>query len=120
MRQDLEIINAFEKSLGSEKVADLSLAVTQTGLDLIVESDVLEGIPVIDILAKLGGSIKGVREIFELTKRLGGTISGEHGIGFVQKDYMDIVFSEESIILQKNIKRLFDPNNILNPSKIFI
>lgn len=63
---------------------------------------------------------QGIREIFNLAKKLGGTISGEHGIGLVQKDYMDIVFSEESIILQKSIKRLFDPNNILNPSKIFI
>ena len=63
---------------------------------------------------------KGIREVFELTKKLGGTISGEHGIGLVQKDYMDIVFSKESIILQKSIKRLFDPNNILNPSKIFL
>ena len=37
---------------------------------------------------------KGIREIFKLVKGLGGTISGEHGIGWVQKDYMDIVFSQ--------------------------
>ena len=61
----------------------------------------------------------GIREIFELTKRLGGTISGEHGIGLVQKDYMDIVLSEENIKIQKGIKTLFDPNQILNPGKIF-
>ena len=62
---------------------------------------------------------KGIREIFHLTKDLGGTISGEHGIGLVQKDYMDIVFSDKEIELQKGIKKIFDPNNILNPAKIF-
>jgi glycolate oxidase len=63
---------------------------------------------------------KGIREIFELTKKLGGTISGEHGIGYVQKQYLDIVFSEKEIALQKGLKNLFDPKNILNPGKIFI
>ena len=62
---------------------------------------------------------KGIREIFHLTKDLGGTISGEHGIGLVQKDYLDIVFSDKEIELQKGIKKIFDPNNILNPRKIF-
>jgi len=61
----------------------------------------------------------GIREIFELCYKLGGTISGEHGIGLVQKDYLDIVFSEKTIELQKGIKKLFDPNLILNPGKIF-
>lgn len=60
----------------------------------------------------------GIREIFELTKKLGGTLSGEHGIGLVQKNYMDIVFSEKALDLQKGIKNLFDPNGILNPGKI--
>ena len=60
----------------------------------------------------------GIREIFELTYSLGGTLSGEHGIGLVQKDYMDIVFSEKALDLQKGIKNLFDPNGILNPGKI--
>ena len=61
----------------------------------------------------------GIKEIFELTKSLGGTISGEHGIGLVQKEYMDIVLSEKNIEIQKGIKKLFDPNQILNPGKIF-
>jgi glycolate oxidase len=61
----------------------------------------------------------GIREIFELTNSLGGTISGEHGIGLVQKDYLDIVLSAKNIELQKGIKQLFDPNLILNPGKIF-
>ena len=61
----------------------------------------------------------GIKEIFELTKSLGGTISGEHGIGLVQKEYMDIVLSEKNIEIQKGIKKLFDPNQILNPGKFF-
>ena len=62
---------------------------------------------------------KAIKEIFELTVSLGGTISGEHGIGYVQKDYIGIAFSEKEIELQKQIKSIFDPNNILNPGKIF-
>ncbi len=61
----------------------------------------------------------GIREIFKLCKKLGGTISGEHGIGLVQKEYMGLVFSEREINLQKSIKRAFDPKGILNPGKIW-
>ena len=61
---------------------------------------------------------KGIREIFELTVSLKGTLSGEHGIGFVQKNFMDIAFPQVQLQLMKGIKRLFDPNNILNPGKI--
>ena len=62
---------------------------------------------------------KGIREIFELTVSLGGTLSGEHGIGWVQKSYMDIPFCQKNLEVQKGIKSLFDPNNVLNPNKIF-
>lgn len=62
---------------------------------------------------------KGIREIFELTVLLKGTLSGEHGIGFVQKNYMDIAFNEVQLQLMKGIKSIFDPNGILNPGKIF-
>lgn len=62
---------------------------------------------------------KGIREIFELTISLKGTLSGEHGIGYVQKNFMDIAFSNQHLQLMKSIKQLFDPNNILNPGKIF-
>lgn len=61
----------------------------------------------------------GIREIFELCVSLGGTISGEHGIGYVQKDYLDIAFNKTQLDLMKGIKKLFDPNGILNPGKIF-
>lgn len=61
---------------------------------------------------------KGIREIFELTVSLRGTLSGEHGIGYVQKDYMDIAFGPVHLGLMKQIKQLFDPLNIMNPGKI--
>lgn len=61
----------------------------------------------------------GISEIFELTVSLGGTISGEHGIGLVQKDYMSIKYSDIHIGLMKGIKDVFDPKGILNPGKIF-
>lgn len=62
---------------------------------------------------------KGIREIFALTVSLKGTLSGEHGVGYVQKNYMNIAFNEIQIGLMKGIKSIFDPNNILNPGKIF-
>lgn len=61
---------------------------------------------------------KGIREIFELTVSLKGTLSGEHGIGYVQKNYMDIAFGQSQLQLMKGIKDLFDPNGILNPGKV--
>ena len=60
-----------------------------------------------------------LRELFLLVKSIGGTISGEHGIGLIQKPYMDIVFREANLRLMREIKKAFDPNNILNPGKIF-
>jgi glycolate oxidase len=69
---------------------------------------------------KWHGSLKdGIRDIFNLVKSLGGTLSGEHGIGLVQKEYMNIVFDDTQMRLMKEIKRIFDPNNILNAGKIF-
>ena len=63
--------------------------------------------------------VKGLRALFTLVKKLGGTISGEHGIGLVQKTYLDIVFDQTHIRLMREIKQVFDPNNILNAGKIF-
>jgi glycolate oxidase len=58
-------------------------------------------------------------KIFELVKSLGGTISGEHGIGLIQKSFMPVVFDPISMELMKGIKKVFDPNHILNAGKIF-
>jgi glycolate oxidase len=61
----------------------------------------------------------GIVEIFQLTTELGGTISGEHGIGLVQKEFMPIKYSEVNLNLMRSIKKVFDPTGILNPGKIF-
>lgn len=60
-----------------------------------------------------------LNKLFELVKALGGTISGEHGIGLIQKSYMPVLFDEVSIELMRGIKNTFDPNHILNSGKIF-
>jgi glycolate oxidase len=63
--------------------------------------------------------IPALKALFQLVKQLGGTISGEHGIGLIQKEYMDIIFEEQQLELMRGIKKVFDPNNILNSGKIF-
>jgi len=62
---------------------------------------------------------KAIAELFTLCYELGGTISGEHGIGLIQQKFMPIVFSEKALQLQRDIKKTFDPNLILNPGKMF-
>lgn len=57
--------------------------------------------------------------LFRLVNQLGGTISGEHGVGLIQKPYLDTVFREPNMYLMRGIKQVFDPNNILNAGKIF-
>lgn len=59
------------------------------------------------------------RELYQDCKSRGGVISGEHGIGIVKKPFLSLTLSKEEISLMKGIKKLFDPNNILNPGKIF-
>jgi len=62
---------------------------------------------------------KILQALFQLVKSLGGTINGEHGVGLIQKDFMDIVISRTNLNLMRSIKKAFDPNNILNAGKIF-
>lgn len=66
-----------------------------------------------------GPVIEGIKEIFRLVVSLGGTLSGEHGIGLVQQPYMGIKFPEFQLEIMRNIKQVFDPKGILNPGKIF-
>ncbi len=61
---------------------------------------------------------KAIKEIFQITVDMGGTLSGEHGIGLSKAPFMDIAFSKEEINLFRAIKKAFDPNNILNPGKM--
>ena len=62
---------------------------------------------------------EAIRKIFRLCKKLGGTISGEHGIGLVQKKYMNEVLDPIHFTLMKGIKKTFDPSGVLNPKKIW-
>lgn len=61
----------------------------------------------------------GIGDIFRLTVSLGGTLSGEHGIGIAKRPYMSIAMKEANLNLMRGIKKVFDPNGILNPGKIF-
>lgn len=61
---------------------------------------------------------KAIEEIFQLVVDMGGTLSGEHGIGTAKAPYMNIAFSEAEMNLFRSIKKAFDPNNILNPAKM--
>lgn len=60
-----------------------------------------------------------IRELFTKVFEMGGTLSGEHGIGLVQKAFMPLVMEPAQIRLMQEIKRVFDPLNILNPGKMF-
>lgn len=62
---------------------------------------------------------EGIRRLFAEVVAMGGTISGEHGIGLVQKRYLDIAFGNTAMQLMRQIKQVFDPRGILNPGKIF-
>ena len=59
-----------------------------------------------------------IEEIFKATVALGGTLSGEHGIGLSKAPFMHLAFSDGEMELFRSIKKAFDPNNILNPSKM--
>ena len=61
-----------------------------------------------------------VKETFALSVNLGGSISGEHGIGYVKAQYLDMAIDAPTLEVMKGIKKVFDPNGILNPGKMFV
>jgi FAD/FMN-containing dehydrogenase len=61
---------------------------------------------------------QAIEEIFKATVALGGTLSGEHGIGIAKAPFMHLAFSDAEMELFRSIKLAFDPNNILNPHKM--
>jgi glycolate oxidase len=77
---------------------------------------ICSGIDEKELLRKIPSLIK---EIYKTSLSLGGTISGEHGIGLEKKKYLRFALDRTNIELMKEIKMIFDPNNILNPGKIF-
>jgi glycolate oxidase len=62
---------------------------------------------------------QGIEEIFKKVVDLGGTLSGEHGIGIAKRPYMHLAMKEANLELMRGIKKAFDPKGILNPDKIF-
>lgn len=62
---------------------------------------------------------KAVDELFDITLKLGGTITGEHGVGITKMAYLEKEVGKRELALMKGIKQVFDPKNILNPGKIF-
>lgn len=62
---------------------------------------------------------QAVEEIFRASVALGGTISGEHGIGYVKAPYLGLALTGETIACMRALKRMFDPNGVLNPGKVF-
>jgi glycolate oxidase len=69
-----------------------------------------------EVMARADAAVKA---LFEETLRLGGTISGEHGVGLTKAPYIGLELSEEVLALMRRIKQAFDPAGILNPSKIW-
>lgn len=69
-------------------------------------------------IAQIDEGHQCIEEIFQLVVDMGGTLSGEHGIGTSKAPFMNIAFNEQEMNLFKDIKKAFDPNNILNPGKM--
>ncbi len=68
----------------------------------------------------IGRARECVKETFALSLELGGSISGEHGIGYVKAAYLEMAIDKPTLEVMKGIKRVFDPNGILNPGKMFV
>jgi glycolate oxidase len=62
---------------------------------------------------------QAVERMLKLTVEMGGTITGEHGVGYAKRDFLSLEQSPELIALQRELKRFFDPSGFLNPGKIF-
>ena len=69
-------------------------------------------------ISQLEEGHKAIEEIFQMVVDIGGTLSGEHGIGTSKAPFMKLAFNKEEMNLFRDIKRAFDPNNILNPYKM--
>lgn len=72
----------------------------------------------IEDLKDIEKGYEAITEIFKITVKLEGTLSGEHGIGLSKAPFMKLAFSEAEMELFRNLKKAFDPNNILNPGKM--
>ena len=60
-----------------------------------------------------------LRELYQVTGKLGGKISGEHGIGIKRREYLQELIDPVELKMMQAVKKALDPNNIMNPGKIF-
>jgi FAD/FMN-containing dehydrogenase len=75
-----------------------------------------EALPKEDFFAKC---IEVNKWVFEIVQKHGGSVSAEHGVGLVKKDYLHYTRSALEVDLMRGIKAVFDPNNVMNPGKVF-
>lgn len=109
-----EFLNGLTKISSQHQISNVNFGHAGNGnihVNLLVDPDNTE---------EMNRAEKCLNEIFDLVISLNGTLSGEHGIGREKRAYIDMEIDETTIILMKSIKQVFDPNNILNPGKLFL
>ena len=109
-----EFLNGLTKISSQHQISNVNFGHAGNGnihVNLLVDPDNTE---------EMNRAEKCLNEIFDLVISLNGTLSGEHGIGREKRAYIDREIDETTIILMKSIKQVFDPNNILNPGKLFL
>ena len=109
-----EFLNGLTKLSSQHKVNNVNFGHAGNGnihVNLLVDPDNTE---------EMDRAEKCLNEIFDLVISLNGTLSGEHGIGREKRAYIDREIDATTMNLMKSIKQVFDPNNILNPGKLFL
>ena len=109
-----EFLNGLTKISSQHQISNVNFGHAGNGnihVNLLVDPDNTE---------EMNRAEKCLNEIFDLVISFNGTLSGEHGIGREKRAYIDREIDETTIILMKSIKQVFDPNNILNPGKLFL
>ena len=107
-------IGRAEESLGHRHEISGGLADRRRmGLDHPAQPDSLDKET---FFAQCGEVSKGV---FDIVQRYGGSVSAEHGVGLLKKDYLGYSRSAQEVALMKQVKQVFDPNGVMNPGKIF-
>ena len=80
---------------------------------------ILPALPIPEIMMKWNGLKWHLQKFLKAAVELGGTITGEHGVGVMKAPYLELKLGKEGIAVMRAIKQALDPNNILNPGKVF-